>query len=51
MSTPLQYGHNVIVYDITVCTAVLYMLSVPIEILNYVVKKDVKMSRNCSLID
>ena len=51
MSTPLQYGHNVIVYDITVCTAILYMLSVPIKILNYVVKKDVKMSRNCSLID
>ena len=37
MSTPLQYGHNVIVNDITVCTAI--MLSVPSEILNYVVKK------------
>ena len=23
MSTPLQYGHNVIVYDITMCTAIL----------------------------
>ena len=37
MSTPLQYGHNVIVYDITVSTAI--MLSVPSEILNYVLKK------------